>query len=50
MRTYKPHRKRKEKIIDGEGILQKLIIALENESIKYEVYYQNYHLNSYPPW
>lgn len=39
-RTYKPQGKRKEKIIANEEILQKLITALENENIKYEVYYK----------
>lgn len=37
-RTYKPVGKRKEKIIADEEIIQKLIAALEGESIKYEVF------------
>lgn len=39
-RTYKPVGKRKEKIIADEETLQKLIAALEGESIKYEVFFK----------
>lgn len=39
-RAYKPQGKRKEKIIADEETIQKLIKALENESIKYEVYFK----------
>lgn len=39
-RTYKPVGKRKEKIIANEEMIQKLIAALESESIKYEVFYK----------
>ncbi|MEG1083884.1 MAG: tyrosine-type recombinase/integrase [Hydrogenoanaerobacterium sp.] len=39
-RTYKPVGKRKEKIIADEESIQKLIATLEDESIKYEVFFK----------
>ena len=39
-RTYKYSGKKKEKVIADEETLQKLIEALENESIKYETYFK----------
>lgn len=39
-RTYKYSGKKKEKTIADEETMQKIIIALENESLKYETYYK----------
>lgn len=39
-RTYKYSGKRKEKLVADEETVQKIIAALENESIKYETYYK----------
>ena len=39
-RTYKYSGKRKEKLVADEETVQKIITALENESIKYETYYK----------
>ncbi len=39
-RTYKPQGQRKEKIIADEETIQKILTALESESIKYEVYFK----------
>ena len=39
-RTYKYTGKKKEKVIADEETIQKLIEALENESIKYETYFK----------
>nr|WP_325180700.1 site-specific integrase [uncultured Oscillibacter sp.] len=39
-RTYKYSGKRKEKLVADEETMQKIITALENESIKYETYYK----------
>ena len=39
-RTYKYSGKKKEKLIADEETMQKIIVALENESLKYETYYK----------
>ena len=39
-RTYKYSGKKKEKVIADEETMQKIIMALENESLKYETYYK----------
>lgn len=39
-RIYKYSGKKKEKLVADEGMVQKIITALENESIKYETYYK----------
>ena len=39
-RTYKYSGKKKEKLVADEETVQKIIAALENESIKYETYYK----------
>ncbi len=39
-RTYKYSGKKKEKVIADEETMQKIIAALENESLKYETYYK----------
>jgi len=39
-RTYKYSGKKKEKLVADEETVQKIITALENESIKYETYYK----------
>ena len=39
-RTYKYSGKRKEKLVADEETMQKIITALENESIKYETYFK----------
>ena len=39
-RTYKYSGKKKEKLVADEETVQKIITALENESIKYEMYYK----------
>lgn len=39
-RTYKPQGQRKEKAIADEETVQKILSALEQESIKYEVYFK----------
>ena len=38
-RTYKYSGKKKDKLIADEETVQKIITALENESLKYETYY-----------
>lgn len=39
-RTYKPQGQKKEKVIADEETVQKILSALEQESIKYEVYFK----------
>ncbi|WP_312645431.1 site-specific integrase [Hydrogenoanaerobacterium sp.] len=39
-RTYKPQGMRKEKVVADEETVQKILSALEQESIKYEVYFK----------
>ena len=39
-RTYKPQGMKKEKVIADEETVQKILSALEGESIKYEVYFK----------
>ncbi|MDE7246496.1 MAG: site-specific integrase [Lachnospiraceae bacterium] len=39
-RTYKYSGKKKEKLVADEDTVQKIITALENESLKYETYYK----------
>ena len=39
-RTYKYSGKKKDKLIADEETVQKIITALENESLKYETYYK----------
>ena len=39
-RTYKYSAKRKDKVVADEDTMQKIITALENESLKYETYYK----------
>ncbi|MEG0654918.1 MAG: site-specific integrase [Hydrogenoanaerobacterium sp.] len=39
-RTYKPQGQKKKKIIADEETVQKILSALEQESIKYEVYFK----------
>lgn len=39
-RTYKYPGKKKEKLVADKETVQKIITALENESLKYETYYK----------